>query len=189
MRIRILFPLAAAIGATIFFSQAQAAVSVLGGGAAETCYQGADTGGSPFDFLSYCDQALAGELTDHDRAATYVNRGVLRLALGENRPASMDFTTGLGINAQMGEGWVDLGATQITDKRFADAIANIDKGLKLGVKQPHLAYYDRAMAQEALGNLQAAYDDYRQALTIAPDFVLASNELKRFKIVDKPNGA
>jgi hypothetical protein len=45
------------------------------------------------------------------------------------------------------------------------------------------------MADEALGNLQAAYDDYRQALTLAPDFTQASEELARFKIVEKPSGA
>ena len=45
------------------------------------------------------------------------------------------------------------------------------------------------MADEGLGNLQAAYDDYRQALTIAPNFSLASDELKRFKVVEKPGGA
>ena len=37
------------------------------------------------------------------------------------------------------------------------------------------------------GPLQAAYDDYRQAVTLKPDFTLASDELKRFKIVEKPS--
>jgi tetratricopeptide (TPR) repeat protein len=177
-----------AFAALLFTTGAQAAVSVLGGGPAEMCFQGADTGGDPADYLMYCNQALAGTLTDTDRAATYINRGVLKLATNSTDSAASDFLAGLKINDKLGEGYVDLAATEITHKKFADAIADINKGLALGTKQPYVAYYDRAMADEALGNLQGAYDDYRQALRIEPDFTLASNELKRFKVVDKPSG-
>ena len=134
-------------------------------------------------------EALAGVLSTDDRAATFINRGVLKLAMNQVQSAADDFNAGLAINANLGEGYVDLAATLISQHRYADAILNINKGLKLGTKQPHLAYYDRAIADEQLGNLQAAYDDYRQALALQPDFTLASDELKRFKIVDKPNGA
>jgi len=89
----------------------------------------------------------------------------------------------------LAEGYVDRGATLIAQKRYADAIKDINKGIALGAKQPHIAYFDRAIADEALGNLQAAYDDYRQALTLAPNFTLASDELKRFKVIEKPSGA
>ncbi|HWD28966.1 MAG TPA: hypothetical protein VG387_17465 [Rhizomicrobium sp.] len=189
MTIRIICATAAACGALLFAATgSQAAISVIGGGPAEMCYQAADSGQSPFEFIAYCDQALAGTLSEQDRAATYINRGVLKLAMNMPDRAANDFVDGLKINDKLGEGYVDLGATQISHKRFAEAIANINKGLTLGTKQPQVAYYDRAMADEALGNLQGAYDDYRQALTIQPDFTPASDELKRFKVVDKPSG-
>jgi len=188
MSIRILAATAVVMSALLVATGAQAAVSVLGGGPAEMCFQAADTGLSPFDTIMYCNQALAGTLTDEDRAATYINRGVLKLAMNDADSAARDFLAGLKIDDKLGEGYIDLGATQITHKRFAEAIANINKGLALGTKQPQVAYYDRAMADEALGNLQGAYDDYRKALAIQPDFALASNELKRFKVVDKPSG-
>jgi tetratricopeptide (TPR) repeat protein len=188
MNIRLPSAFFAAFGAAVFFSPAQAAVSVIGSGPAQLCYQAADGGASAGEYMIYCDQALAGQLSDADRAATFVNRGVLKLSINATDSAADDFTAGLAINADMGEGYVDLGATQITHKRYAEAIANIDRGLRLGSKQPHIAYFDRAMADEALGNVKAAYDDYRQALTIAPDFTLASDELKRFKVVEKPGG-
>jgi tetratricopeptide (TPR) repeat protein len=175
--------------ATLSWSAANAAVSVIGSGPAELCYQGADSHQDPGEFLISCNLALAGSLSDADRAATYVNRGVLKLDLRMFNAAADDFNAGLKINASIGEGYVDLGATEIVGKHYADAIAHINKGLALGTKQPEDAYYDRAMADEALGNLQAAYDDYRHALSLAPDFTLASDQLKRFKIVDKPNGA
>lgn len=187
MNIRIAF----AIGfvALLAAPSAEAAISVIGGGPAELCYQGADNGQRPEDFIMSCDMALAGSLSDADRAATYINRGVLWMAMSRYDAAAQDFQKGLAINDKAGEGYIDLGATQIAHKRFADAIANINKGLALGAKQPQVAYFDRAMADEGLGNLQAAYDDYRQALAIAPDFTLASDELKRFKVVEKPSGA
>ncbi|HXC56035.1 MAG TPA: hypothetical protein VNU97_12130 [Rhizomicrobium sp.] len=187
MRIRLLSVVIAA--AALFAGGAEAAVTVIGAGPAELCYQAADTGAAPQDFMTYCNQALAGSLSDADRAATYVNRGVLKLALNDVDSAAADFNAGLAINANMGEGYVDRGATLIAHKRYADAIRDISKGLTLGTKEAHLAYYDRAMADEAIGNLQAAYDDYRQALAVNPNFTLASDELARFKIVEKPNGA
>jgi tetratricopeptide (TPR) repeat protein len=187
MNIRVLS--AAAACAALFLSPANAAVTVFGSGPAALCYQAAEMGASPADYMTYCDQALAGMLTTDDRAATFINRGVLKLSINDFDAAASDFQAGLAINASLGEGYVDLGAVQIAHHQFADAITNINKGLKLGTKKPYLAYYDRAMASEALGNLQAAYDDYRQALQLEPDFTKASDELKRFKVVDKPGGA
>ncbi|MEJ1970372.1 MAG: hypothetical protein WDN03_17355 [Rhizomicrobium sp.] len=184
MNIRFLPGLAAALVAT----SAQAAVSVIGPGPAQICYQAADIGGSPADYLTYCDQALAGTLTDADRAATLVNRGVLKLGENDYDSAAADFHAGLAIDADLGEAYIDLGAVQIAHKQYAAALLDIDKGMKLGSKKLQLAYYDRAMANEGVGNLLAAYDDYRQALRIAPDFTRASDELKRFKVVGKPDG-
>src|SRR5438309_1211434 len=58
---------------------ANAAVTVIGSGSAQLCYDGAENGGSASEYLFYCNQALNSWLSTHDRAATYINRGVLRL--------------------------------------------------------------------------------------------------------------
>jgi tetratricopeptide (TPR) repeat protein len=176
------------IAGTVSAGGAHAAVTVIGSGSAQLCYRAADQGGSPREGIAYCNDALGGALTPEDRAATYVNRGVLELAMLRINAAQDDFNAGLAINANLGEAYVDRGATLIAQKRFAEAIVDINKGLALNAKEPHIAYYDRAVADEALGNLKAAYDDYRQALIAQPDFKLASEELKRFKIVEKPPG-
>jgi tetratricopeptide (TPR) repeat protein len=170
-------------------SGAQAAVTVIGSGSAQLCYQAADNGRASRESLDYCNDALLGALTRDDRAATHINRGVIELAMMRTNAAQDDFNAGLAINASLGEGYVDRGATLIAQKKFAEAILDINKGLSLGAKEPHIAYYDRAVAEEGLGNLKAAYDDYRQALIVQPDFTRASDELKRFKIVEKPSGA
>jgi tetratricopeptide (TPR) repeat protein len=177
-----------AVAVLLCAGSAQAAVTVLGAGPAQLCYQGADTGAASIEYVQYCNQALAGALSKDDRAATYVNRGVLELLEQRVNAAQDDFNAGLAINDSLGEAYVDRGATLIAQKKFTEAIADINKGLALGSKEPHIAYFDRAMADEGLGNLRAAYEDYRQALIVAPDFTRASDELKRFKIVEKPSG-
>lgn len=176
------------IAGTFSVGGAHAAVTVIGSGSAELCFRAADQGESPRKSIPYCDDALSGPLTRDDRAATYINRGVLELAMMRVSAAQDDFNAGLAINENLGEAYVDRGATLIAQKKFSEAIIDINKGLSLNAKQPHIAYYDRAVADEALGNLKAAYDDYRQALTVQPDFKQASDELKRFKIVEKPSG-
>lgn len=188
MTVRMLF--AIALGAAASFSvPADAAVSVMGSGPAQLCFEAADSGGSPFDYMSYCDQALAGTLSRADRAATFVNRGILKLDMNALDGASADFAAGLAIDDRLGEAYVNLGAVLIQRKQFAEAIVDITKGLALGTNEAQNAYYDRAVAYEATGNVQGAYDDYRHALAIAPNFTKASDELKRFKVIGKASGA
>ncbi len=176
------------VAAALTPQAANAAVTVFGSGPAELCYQGAENGGQASDYIAYCNEAIASVLTTRDRAATYINRGVLKLSLAESNSALDDFNTGLTTDDSLGEGYVDRGAALIALKRYGDAIKDIDKGLSLGAKQPAIAYYDRAMADEALGNIPAAYSDYQQSIAAQPDFTRASDELKRFKVVKKSDG-
>jgi tetratricopeptide (TPR) repeat protein len=174
----------------IAIPNAQAAISVFGSsGTAKLCYDGAESGSDAGAYIFSCDEALNSSMSPHDRAATFINRGVLRLELNEVNFALADFNAGLAVDGSIGEGYIDRGASLIEKRQFAEAIENIDKGLSLGAKKPGLAYYDRAIAHEALGNLPAAYADYQQALVLQPDLTLASDELKRFKVVRKPVGS
>ncbi len=188
MNMRILSALAGVAGAALSSIPAQAAITVLGGGPAQFCYRAADEALPPRDFIAYCDQALMTSLSPADRAATYINRGVLRLVMKNLDGANQDFNAALAINDKLGEAYVNRGATLIAKGQYAEGLLDLNRGLALGTSEAHLAYYDRAIASEALGNLRGAYDDYRMALTLQPNFEPASNQLKRFKIVDSPNG-
>ena len=64
----------------------------------------------------------------------------------------------------------------------ADGIAEIDRGLALNPMEPEKAYFNRAIAEERLGDLKSAYADYRKAQTLKPDWPLPANELARFKV-------
>ena len=191
MNIRILstiFAGAALISSGAQASPADAAATVIGSGPAQICYRGAQSGSAPLDDISYCNMALGGILSAYDRAATFVNRGVLKLAMNNFDSAARDFDSGLAINASLAEAYVDRGAALISKRHYAEAIADITKGLALGTREAQNAYYDRAVAHEAMGDIQAAYDDYRQAVTLAPGFTQASDDLARFKVVQKPSG-
>lgn len=177
--------LATALSGTAAFS----AETVIGGGNAQSCYEGADKGLSPHEYIPLCNAALSDVLSTSDRAATLINRGILKLANMQATGSLADFDAGLAIRGDMAEGYVDRGASLIMLKRYDEALADISKGISMNARRPQLAFYDRGLANEALGNIQAAYEDYKQAQTIDPEFVEPANELKRFHVTVKKSGA
>jgi len=184
MRFRAL-PLALLAGLAVAGAgSAPAAVTVLGNGVAHSCFEFAEYGGNTTDGIATCSFALEQEtLSVRDRAATFVNRGILRSRKDDAEGALADYDRGLAMDASLGEGYVDRGAAMIALRRYDDAVSDISKGLTLGTNRPQIAYYDRAIADEALGNIRAAYEDYKKAAEIQPDFQLALDQLSRFRVV------
>ncbi len=178
----------ALLAAALMCTTANAAETVIGGGAAEACYRAAEFGFKPADNIATCNLALRDVMQPRDRAATLINRGILKLALNDARGSLNDFDSGLAINAGLGEGYVNRGASLILMERYTEALTAINKGLSMGAKKPQIAYFDRGMANEGLGNLPAAYADYKQAQLIDPYFDQPTQELKRFRVVTKPAG-
>lgn len=184
MHFQKLFAIGIAIGLTSIAARTEAAVTVLGSGLGNTCYQAAEFGGDPKTDIGACTAALNQEaLTPKDRAATYVNRGILRSRYGDSRGALLDYNAGLALDASLGEAYVDRGANYIVLQQYQDALNDIEKGIQMGARRLEIAYYDRAIVNEALGNIRAAYQDYRKAVELQPDFALASEQLSRFKVV------
>jgi tetratricopeptide (TPR) repeat protein len=175
---------------TIAINPAGAAVTVLGNGLGANCFHTAEFGGDPGSGIQTCTLAIQQEpLSLSDKAATYINRGILRSRVGDMDGALRDYDWGLRMDGVHGEGYVDRGATYIALQRYQDALNDINKGIELGAKKPHIAYYDRAIAHEALGNIRAAYQDYKKAVEIEPDFALATEQLSRFKVVRKESSS
>ncbi len=169
-------------------SGAGAAITVLGPGPAQDCYHYAEFGGNTQDGIARCTFALDTALTLTDRAATFVNRGVLRLSAHQNEAALGDINAGIEIAPNLGDAYIDRGATSIALGHYDDALADLNKGLSLGPHRPQIALYDRAIVYEHNGDIRAAYEDYKKALDLAPDFTAAAEELKRFRVVHKGNG-
>jgi tetratricopeptide (TPR) repeat protein len=165
---------------------AHAAITVLGDSLAHNCFEAAEFGGDPRDGIATCNDALNGSaISISDRAATLINRGILKSRSDDSVGALDDYNNGLALDTSLGEGYVDRGATYIVLRRYNEALVDINKGITLGAKKPEIAYYDRAIVDEALGDIHSAYMDYKKAVEIEPDFALANEELARFKVVRK----
>lgn len=162
---------------------AQAAVTVLGGGLAEECSRAAVAGETDQSFDQVCTLALETEVMNaRDRAGTYINRGVLRLRRAAYGSAERDFDMAVRAKDDLGEAYVNRGAAYIGQGRYAESLAEINKGLELGIEEPAKAYYNRALAYEGLEDAKSAYFDYKKALEIAPDWAAPKEQLTRFTV-------
>jgi tetratricopeptide (TPR) repeat protein len=162
---------------------AHAAISVLGGGQAQECFEAAKAEKADNASLGICNDALDTEiLTPQDRGGTLINRGVMRLRRGEFEAAHADFNAGIALIPTVGEGWINRGAMFIGERRYKEAVTDIDKALVLGLHEPAKAYYNRAIAYEGLDDETHAYLDYQQALVLNPGWELPQHELLRFTV-------
>ena len=108
------------------------------------------------------------------------NRGVTHLRREESDAALADFDAVIALDRRHAEAHLNRGAALVQMRRYGPAIASITEALGLGVAEPQKAYFNRAAAREALGDLRGAYEDYNTALEIQPDWGPANAELARF---------
>ncbi len=158
------------------------AVTTIGSSAAQACYEAArDQRAVPGDLAS-CDQALNDGLSSSDRVATHVNRGIIRALRGDYPDALLDYDRAIAINPGQPEAFLNKGLLLLRlPKREREAVEAIDLAIARKTSEPALAFFARAIAHEGLGNLGAAYRDYRQAATLAPNWHLPARELRRFR--------
>jgi tetratricopeptide (TPR) repeat protein len=160
-----------------------AAVTIIGGGQAQACYQAAKAGKSDKDSENACNSALDSEMMmPSDRGGTFINRGVMRLRRGEYEAAHADFDAGIALIPDVGEGFINRGAMYLGEKRYKEALVDLDKALSLGLHEPAKAYFDRAIAYEGLDDEKSAYLDYQEALVLQPGWEAPQHELLRFTV-------
>jgi tetratricopeptide (TPR) repeat protein len=135
--------------------------------------------------LAACDAALTGDMSQLARAGTLVNRGILEAAAGRDAAAIADFDAGLTRDPGMTAGYMNRGVALLKAQRYSEARADFGRAIDLGAPDLHVAYFNRGEAEEASGNLVAAYHDYRKAQELAPDFKPAGLELARFQVTER----
>lgn len=168
------------LGLVAVASEAQAVVLVLGGGAGSKCYATAEFG-DPFQAFDICTRALSdAEMTVRDRAATYINRSVVRLRVHDWNGAMGDTDLAISRVSNIGEAYVNRGAALLNLNKPQDALAELNKAISIGLDKVHLAYYNRGLAKEKLNDPRGAFADYKKALDLDPTFTTAADELKRF---------
>src|SRR4051812_36422190 len=95
--------LAAIIAAIAIADTAEGGVTIIGAGLASSCSTAAKSGRSDRAAEKLCTQALEETvLTPHDRAATLVNRGVLKLRRKNWVEATADFESAVRLEPRLG---------------------------------------------------------------------------------------
>jgi len=171
-----------------FAVPAGAAVTVLGSTSARLCFEAADARLAPSrESLGRCDEALTEEnLSDYDKVATYVNRGILKLRMGNNDLAIADFDLALSRDPNQAEAYLNKGVALLRKPEgWAQAVPLFDAALAKNTRRPALAYYGRGVANELAGHVKEAYFDYREASRIEPKWHDPQAELARFTVRER----
>jgi tetratricopeptide (TPR) repeat protein len=178
------------VGLICVYAPAQAFVQVLGNGRAHACFLAAKSGINVDSGVSLCTSALAeDEMSSHDRAGTYVNRGVMESAKGQVEEAMADYNASIMLMPNLGDAYIDRGTALITLKRYDEALEDINKGISLEMSYPHLGYFNRAVAEELMGRYQDSYYDFKHVLELEPNFTLAIEQLRNFTVTRKSNSS
>ncbi len=167
-------------------ASAQGAVTVIGGGLAQACYEAVEYSNVAVSkALETCTRALETEtLRRRDKAATHTNRGILFMRMGNNTRALWDYERGLAMAPDLQETQVNVGAALYNLKRYPEALDALNAGLSSeDIEARATAYYNRGLTNEKLGNLQQAYEDFREALRLNPTFAMAATQMERFTVV------
>ena len=174
-----------AAAALLAASPAAGAVTVLGNSSARLCYEAAESRANPsMTVIRTCDQAMRDEgLSEYDRVATLVNRGILKARLGNVDEAIADYDAALSRDPDQAEAYLNKGFALLNQADSGEQAKPLfDTALAKKTRRPELAYYGRGVAHEMSGQVRAAYLDYRQASRIDPKWRQPKLELARFRV-------
>ncbi|PKP80042.1 MAG: hypothetical protein CVT79_16905 [Alphaproteobacteria bacterium HGW-Alphaproteobacteria-18] len=163
---------------------AMAQVTVIGGGLAKDCYEAAKYGLMPGPAAeTLCSRALEQEaLNISNRAATFTNRGVLRMRQGKLDAALSDYAASKRISPNSGATWLNEGAAYILKQDYNSALVSLDQAIALESSDLYAAYYNRALAREHTGDVEGAYYDFVTSKELNPDYLPTDNQLARFTV-------
>lgn len=164
------------------------AVTIVGSTSARMCFEAADSPMMPtIRDMRYCDEAFAqGGMSEHDTVATYVNRGILKLRRNQVDAAITDFDHAIRLDPRQPEAYLNKGAALMRINDANEALRLFTAALEYNTRRPEIAHYGRAIANETLGNVREAYEDYRRASELDPDWADPQTELRRFRVVSTP---
>lgn len=176
----------AAAATALAAETASAQVFVIGNGLGGECFQKTKNAYSNFRAADdVCSRALREQaMTRTNRAATYVNRGVLRMREGKLDAALSDYAEALSLQPELGAAYLNRGAAYIYQRDFQSALAPLDRAIELESNDLFAAYYNRAIARENTGDVAGAFDDFNASLELKPGWDLAERQLTRFSVED-----
>jgi len=166
---------------------AEAGTISIGNSYARDCYQAAHARDHDTNALYHCNLALDQESLDSaNKAATYVNRGVLYMRNRNYSSAERDFNRALATDEGNPEAYLNMAISHLQqNENDTSVMPMIEKALALNTKEQALAYYSRGVLHERNGNIRQAYYDYKRAHELAPDWSEPTRDLERYKVIRK----
>jgi len=165
---------------------ANGAVFSLGGPLSKLCYSAALSQDSRDQAIDGCSRSLQEEpLAAHDRAATYVNRGILLMTRGQYRGADADFNSALGIDRGLSDAWLNKGFLRLRTGSGREALPLLQKGIDAGTNRQALALFARGVAYEQMGEFRSAYADLKRAHALEPKWSLPTEYLASYQVVSR----
>jgi len=162
-------------------SAADGAVFTIGGPLSRLCYQSALSQDGGRFAVEGCTRALHEEgLLAPDRAATYVNRGILHMVAGHARDADADFDSALALNQGLSDAYLNKGFLRIRQGKGREALPLLQQGIDRGARRQALAYFARGVAYEQMGEFRSAYADIKRARDMEPRWNLPNEYLSRY---------
>ncbi|MEQ8404433.1 MAG: hypothetical protein RKE49_04985 [Oceanicaulis sp.] len=149
--------------------------------ALEECESAAREGAATGRALGACDVLVRSpELDDPMRARVLVNRGLIALDRGVVRAARDDLEQAVRIAPDLPEAWLNLAAARTRAGAHSGAVDAARRAGELGADAA-LSRFNEAIALEAMGRYDAAYEAYVAAAQAAPDNATLQAQPARFR--------
>jgi tetratricopeptide (TPR) repeat protein len=178
-----LFVAAGVTALLVPLSAAYSAVYTVGGPLSKNCYDSALATDARPASIEGCTLALEQEpLQTPDRAATYVNRGILRMVAGRFGDAAGDFDAALALNANLSDAWLNKGFIRLRQGNGREALPLLQRGMDHGARRQALAYFARGVAYEQMGDFRSAYYDLKRARDLEPRWTMPGEYLARYRV-------
>lgn len=185
----LLKPIFTGLAVIMLANSASAQVFVIGTGHGGECFENTQRPMPTYNSAERpCTKALRDEaLTYDNRAATFVNRGIIKMRFAKYDEAIEDYQSALKLRPALGEAYLNEGAALIYKQLYQSAIPKLDKAIELNSSDLHAAYYNRAIARENTGDVAGAYYDFLKALELKPDWDRVEAQLSRFRVEETPS--
>lgn len=110
-------------------------------------------------------------------AATYTNRGVIRVALSNYAAAFSDFNIAMNLLPNAAQIYVNRGNAFYQSGNYPMAIQDYNKALELGLTEANVVYLNLGKSYERTGNRNLAEQSYRRSAELMPSNIEAQQQL------------
>ena len=128
--------------------------------------------------LEVCNRAIQqGDLTIHDLAATYSNRGIIYANNGRFKKALADHDKAIELAPDLGQAYINRGNVYYHTRDYEQAINDYDRAIALGATPAEVPWYNKALALIKLRRDKEAKAALEEALKLAPESVKIKRRL------------